>query len=595
MFFLYKKGGRNDPRNYRGISLINTTMKVFTRVLEGRLTSWAEGCHVLPECQSGFRASRGCIDNIFTLHCLIYQQVEVRGKKLFACFVDFESAFDSVPHQNLWSKLGSLGISSRIIRLFSNLYDGATLQVEINGMLSDSVSISKGILQGDSASPLLFSLYICDIEKCFREEGFHGIPVSNMGDILLLCFADDIIIFGDSQVDLKNKLNFLETYCKKLELTVNVSKTKIIIFHKGRVKKDLRFFYGGKLVNVVNKYKYLGVEFSSSGRFSEFCKTLLQRVGGRNEAIIRILRKAKSDSWQSKIKLFYSVVAPAFLYGSEIWGMSSPDKIESAQVGFFKQILFLNKRSPNWAVRLECGLPRVSYLIFQRAFGWLLQLLKMTPTRYPKICFNGLCSLLTSQLSEEKLKLNWVHAIKEEILSLGVPDLWSGEGFSLSNLERFHNNIIDLYLTKVRRLDYQLAEASNSCPLYKMLNPNFEIADHLLFRMSIFKIRCITQLRLASRLGLYLCVRGSGVFISCNESCKICNLREDEDVIHILIKCPMYEEVRRRYISNYFTNIIRDQDKAMVLLSNFDQAKINNLYLFIHKILEIRQLICSIG
>jgi hypothetical protein len=177
MFFLYKKGDREIPGNYRGIALINNIVKIFTRLLEARLTVWAEKCGVLSEGQNGFRKGRNCLDNIFVLQSMIYYQIEMKKRKLYGLFIDFESAFDSVPHALLWRRLGSIGKSSKIIRILGNIYKSAAFVVEKNGEISTPIQVSKGVLQGDSASPLLFSLYISDIETFFREKSMHGIYI----------------------------------------------------------------------------------------------------------------------------------------------------------------------------------------------------------------------------------------------------------------------------------------------------------------------------------------------------------------------------------------------------------------------------------
>lgn len=66
---LHKKGARDDPANYRGISLIRSIAKIFTAILSRRLATWAESNFKIAEMQSGFRRKRSCTDNIFVLSC----------------------------------------------------------------------------------------------------------------------------------------------------------------------------------------------------------------------------------------------------------------------------------------------------------------------------------------------------------------------------------------------------------------------------------------------------------------------------------------------------------------------------------------------
>ncbi|RZF37088.1 hypothetical protein LSTR_LSTR012580, partial [Laodelphax striatellus] len=91
---------------------------------------------------------------------------QMRRRKLFGLFVDYESAFDSVPHELLWYELGMSGVSSRMIRTLRALYGFATLMVDKGREdgISHPINVSKGVLQGDSLSPLLFSCYLRGIE-----------------------------------------------------------------------------------------------------------------------------------------------------------------------------------------------------------------------------------------------------------------------------------------------------------------------------------------------------------------------------------------------------------------------------------------------
>jgi hypothetical protein len=96
---IHKKGDPTIPTNYRPIALENTTFKLFTDILNRRLTDWTEYHNVIPEFQNGFRAKSGCIDNIFIINTLI--EITTNKKEnnaLFAVFIDFKGAFDSVDH-----------------------------------------------------------------------------------------------------------------------------------------------------------------------------------------------------------------------------------------------------------------------------------------------------------------------------------------------------------------------------------------------------------------------------------------------------------------------------------------------------------------
>lgn len=95
--------------------------------------------------------------------------------------------------------------------------------------LTNEIKIMEGLLQGDPLSPILFILFINDIETFFLEKGHHKVK-QNM-EILL--FADDLAITANSRIDMQDKQNTLENYCKLNNLQLNIEKTKILVVREG--------------------------------------------------------------------------------------------------------------------------------------------------------------------------------------------------------------------------------------------------------------------------------------------------------------------------------------------------------------------------
>jgi hypothetical protein len=112
---LYKKGDALDPMNYRPIALLNTLLKLFTQLLQRRITNWATSNNLLQKAQGGFRKGRGCDDQIFCLNAALQLNTRKKKRKVFALFVDFERAFSSIPQDKLWKQLFKLGLSGKII------------------------------------------------------------------------------------------------------------------------------------------------------------------------------------------------------------------------------------------------------------------------------------------------------------------------------------------------------------------------------------------------------------------------------------------------------------------------------------------------
>ena len=180
------------------------TSQLETSVLNNRQASYVDDNNFLPEFQSGFRPGRSCTENIFTFNALTQINTIQQKGKIYALFVDFKRAFDSVCHDKLWQKLYTLvGLSANFLNVIMNFYSKASLLVRTKQGLSDPIHITEGILQGEVLSPYLFSLFLSDLEIFFRERGVRGVAINHWRDLLFLAYADDLILLAYSPIDLK--------------------------------------------------------------------------------------------------------------------------------------------------------------------------------------------------------------------------------------------------------------------------------------------------------------------------------------------------------------------------------------------------------
>ncbi|BHF70385.1 hypothetical protein SprV_0301343500 [Sparganum proliferum] len=158
---ILKKGDKTRCENYRGISLIDVAAKIFVIVLLRRFQA-VRNSRTRPN-QAGFRAGRGCEDQIFTLRRILefrhsYQQPTA------VCFVDFAAAFDSVHHESLWRIMALDGVPEKIIAMIKAYYRSTTARVPVRDNLSQPFGIRSGVRQGCILSPILFN-YAIDSNK----------------------------------------------------------------------------------------------------------------------------------------------------------------------------------------------------------------------------------------------------------------------------------------------------------------------------------------------------------------------------------------------------------------------------------------------
>ena len=252
---------------------ISVIGKLFTNILNTRVNDWAETYHVDVGAQAGFRKGMRTLDNIFVLHSLITHCLN-NNKKLYSAFIDFRKAFDFVVRDVLWFKLIESGIRGKILNIIQSMYKSIKSRVKFNNNLSCEFVSHIGVRQGECLSPFLFSMYIIDLEKELIQKGAEGIDIG-MLKLHLLLYADDIVIFSNTSEGLQKGLDIQSDYCQKWKLTVNIDKTKVMIFQKGGIlPRNLSFTFQGNVIEIVNKFVYLGISFSTGGSFTETHKTL---------------------------------------------------------------------------------------------------------------------------------------------------------------------------------------------------------------------------------------------------------------------------------------------------------------------------------
>ena len=146
--------------------------------------------------------------------------------------------------------------------IIKSLYKNVRACIKHQGTLTDTFRISAGVLQGEILSPVLFSMYLNDFERHFIENNCASVELQ-MINLFLIMYADDTVLIAESVESLQEMLNTLYRYTKEWNLTVNVQKTKIVVFRNGKyVRDEEKWTYDGKNVEVVNQFNYLGLLFN---------------------------------------------------------------------------------------------------------------------------------------------------------------------------------------------------------------------------------------------------------------------------------------------------------------------------------------------
>ena len=317
-----QKGGTSDPSNYRPIILLSCMGKLFTAVINNRLQTYSENHDKINDCQEGFRKKFSTTDHIFALYTLI-NILQSGRRKLFCGFIDLKRAFDSVWTDRLLYKVKQFDITGKCFQLIKNMYDGIKSCVSVNGVSSKYFPSNIGVRQVENVSHFLFTVFLNDL-KTFLSQSQQHKRIELEGDLFAFLklfdflYADDTVILAESFADLQSALDTYASYCKTWKLEINGSKTKVMIFSKGRVP-NYDFIIDGVSVEFVSEYKYLGVLFSRGGSFLAMKKHIARQA---SKAVFSLLKKARSLLLPTdiQIELFNKTIKPILLYGCEIWG-----------------------------------------------------------------------------------------------------------------------------------------------------------------------------------------------------------------------------------------------------------------------------------
>ena len=342
---MYKnKGDTMDPDNFRAITLISCLGKLFTSILNIRMTFFANEISLLSYNQAGFRKGHSTIDNIFVLNALIslYQSF---GKKLYCAFIDFRKAFDTVWRTGLWKKLINSGIKGKIFSVIYNMYNNIKSCVQYNSEQSDFFPCLTGVRQGENLSPFLFSIFLNDLETFLIEhncspltlvQDIYEQELNNLLEIFVILYADDTVLLADTRTGMQNALDLFQLYCNQWKLEVNVNKTKIIIFCKRKSTENFEFRLQNTLIEIVDSFSYLGLMFKYNGNFRDARKKLANQAQKSLFSIYKNIRN-QNIPIDIQLKLFDAMVEPILLYGSEIWGYENGKIIEQVHLSFCKR------------------------------------------------------------------------------------------------------------------------------------------------------------------------------------------------------------------------------------------------------------------
>ena len=578
---IYKqKGSREDPDNYRPITILSCLGKLYTSVLNNRLISYTEDKNIIGEEQIGFRENYSTMDGVFSLYSLI-ELMEKRKKKLFCAFIDLKKCFGSVWRDGLWTKLNlhvKLGrkMTNSILSIYKNVKSYLEMYShDVSGQLifnsSEMFNCLSGLREGENLSPILFSLYVNDLKKFLEECNCQGVYAKCLENdnidedimyyikIFILMYADDTVLFANTYQDLQHSLNKYNEYCKLWKLNVNVTKTKIMYF--GR-KGNYNFYLNNDQVEIVDSFKYLGVVFSRNGRFLNAINDNIEKARKGLLTLRRTFRE-KFIPIDCQIEMFEKVIEPILLYGCEIWGMENTEKIEQFRLRSFKQLLQLRNSTPAYIIYGELGkLPLKTTINTRMLKFW---------ARIKTGKFEKISSQLLNLMTKDDCGYKWVNYIKNILDKTGNTYVWLNQHLDKKKENYIIQNLKD---QELQNLNVK-ASTSSKGRTYMFLKTNWEI-EYYLTRLDKEKTRALIRLRTGNHKFPIETGRYTNVPIE-NRTCRYCNRLGDE--FHYVLECTQFRLSRNKYIDKKYY-IRPNMQKFQELMNCKDLEQIKNLATF---------------
>ena len=328
MVIFFKKGNRKDIKNYRPICLLSNMYKLFTKIITTRLEKKLDENQ--PREQAGFRSKYSTTDHIHAINQL-KEKCREYNIPLCVAFVDYEKAFDSVQTQAILTSLQEQGIEDVYIEILKDIYTDSSVTVHLHKE-SEKIRIKRGVRQGDTISPKLFT---ATLESIFRRLNWEHKGVKIDGEFLSnLRFADDIFLCTETPQELQQMLQELSDESRRMGLKMNIAKTKVMVVDNTPININ------NVLIENFQGYVYLGQHYSLKEKNQD--KEIQRRIMAGWAAYAKHRDIFKSNlAICLKRQVYNSCVLPAMTYGAETWTLTkqAQNKLAAAQTKMERSML----------------------------------------------------------------------------------------------------------------------------------------------------------------------------------------------------------------------------------------------------------------
>ena len=365
---IHKKGSKKLASNYRPVSLTAILCKTMETLIRDHIVKFMKKNDLFSKYQYGFISGRSTTLQLLAVLDMWTEALDL-GLSVDVIYMDFQKAFDVVPHRRLLGKLEAYQISEEIVEWVSAFLTGRQQKVAINGCESSWRDVLSGIPQGSVLGPLLFVIFINDLPESVESNAF--------------LFADDTKVFkiisdATDNIALQGDLDCLQEWSNRWLIGFNAAKCKHMHIGSGNTEYDYKL--NDTLLEHASHEIDIGVYIDNNLKFDMHISRKVNIANGMFGRIRRSFKFLDEDMFKP---LYKTYVRSHLDFCSSVW---APDKkynikkIENVQIRATKQIPGFRKlKYPERLRRLK--IPTLSY---RRLRGDLIETYKILREIYDK-------------------------------------------------------------------------------------------------------------------------------------------------------------------------------------------------------------------
>ena len=329
---IYKKGEKCKPANYRPVSLTSVTCKLMEHIIFRHIMCHLEKHSILSNFQHGFRSGHSCESQlIITIEDLAHNldnhwQTDVQ-------ILDFQKAFDVVPHRRLLQKLNFYGIRGPLLQWVEKWLTSRTQRVVVDGEISDAAQVKSGVPQGTVLGPLMFLIYINDIAD--HIDSFTRIRL----------FADDCLLYRviqspqDTEI-LQKDLTSLCNWAEKWQMKFNTAKCKTVRITTKKHPLIKSYNMCNDQLEQVPHHPYLGVEISHNLKWTFHLNNIIAKA---NKALWFVRRNLWRCPQKVKEQLYFALVRPHLEFACAVWDPHTTTDVQRLEMIQHRAARFVTK------------------------------------------------------------------------------------------------------------------------------------------------------------------------------------------------------------------------------------------------------------